>query len=276
MRGHLFQVTLFVFVIFLAGCHSKYDPEVRWQRLSEIAFEKEMLLKAEESLGYQIQTGQRIVKGGKLAYVFIEGDGLSWLTPYQISPNPTPTFPVAATFVRPTLQYHQFYLSRPCQYLLNQNPLCHRGMWTSAVYSELQRNILNEILNQWKKRYDIKTFRLVGYSGGGVLALLIAIIRQDVDHVITVASNIDVDAWVHDQDISPLRQSLNPRQQLSQLCGRTYSFFWGGKDRVVPAHTHMNFVKGLSQCAKMRTKIIASYAHDSEWSEVIVPFISAL
>jgi len=51
---------------------------------------------------------------------------------------------------------------------------------------------------------------LLGHSGGGALAVLMAETRNDVIALVTLAGNLDIDAWVKKHDYSALRGSLNP------------------------------------------------------------------
>jgi pimeloyl-ACP methyl ester carboxylesterase len=46
--------------------------------------------------------------------------------------------------------------------------------------------------------------RLVGWSGGGVMATLVAARRADVAGLITIAAPLDVAAWTQGRGISPL------------------------------------------------------------------------
>ena len=51
---------------------------------------------------------------------------------------------------------------------------------------------------------------LIGYSGGGTLAMLLAEQVPNVVAVVTIAGNLDPDEWARHHDYSPLWTSLNP------------------------------------------------------------------
>lgn len=51
---------------------------------------------------------------------------------------------------------------------------------------------------------------LIGYSGGGVLAWLLAERIEEVRALVTVAANLDIDAWAKRHSYSKLGESLNP------------------------------------------------------------------
>ena len=61
---------------------------------------------------------------------------------------------------------------------------------------------------------------LIGYSGGGVLAMLLAEQFPATQAVVTVAGNLDTDAWAIEHGYSPLRGSLNPA--FATATGRKY------------------------------------------------------
>jgi pimeloyl-ACP methyl ester carboxylesterase len=76
---------------------------------------------------------------------------------------------------------------------------------------------------------------LVGYSGGGVLAMLIAEHLPRVRRVLTVAANLDIDAWALFHGYTPLDGSSNPagRTPLASRVERVH--LAGGRDDKVPA-----------------------------------------
>jgi pimeloyl-ACP methyl ester carboxylesterase len=74
----------------------------------------------------------------------------------------------------------------------------------------------------------------LGYSGGGTLAILLASRLPETVGVITVAANLDIEAWADHQRSSRLVGSLNPARQ-PPLPPRVYQrHYAGGRDRTVP------------------------------------------
>ena len=60
-----------------------------------------------------------------------------------------------------------------------------------------------------KARTGAEQIVLVGWSGGGVMAALVAARRADVAGLITLAAPLDVAAWTRSRGLSPL-QGLDP------------------------------------------------------------------
>ena len=83
---------------------------------------------------------------------------------------------------------------------------------------------------------------LIGYSGGGSLAMLVAERVPRVVAVVTVAANLDTDAWTRLHGYQPLASSLNPATR-PPLPGRIVQLhIAGGEDGNVPPEIIANFV----------------------------------
>lgn len=101
------------------------------------------------------------------------------------------------------------YLNRPCYGQLNMPIQCEHTLWTSARYSEKVIASMNKALDQIKVRYGLTSFSVIGYSGGGTIATLLAKRRDDILQLITVAGNLDHEQWTSYFAYLPLSTSLN-------------------------------------------------------------------
>lgn len=75
---------------------------------------------------------------------------------------------------------------------------------------------------------------LVGYSGGGVLAVLLAKHRSDVGPADYHRCPLDTSRWVKHHGVSPLMGSLNPFDSISAVSSVHEFHFHGGRDQTVP------------------------------------------
>ncbi|GAA3965521.1 hypothetical protein GCM10022278_24180 [Allohahella marinimesophila] len=122
------------------------------------------------------------------------------------------------------------YLGRPCYYAL-KDEACSPRWWTHWRYAPEIVASLNSALDHLVvERVQLV---LIGHSGGGTLAMLMAASRHDVSAVITLAGNLDIRRWAELHDYSPLEGSLNPvdfplPDSVSQL------HFVGRLDEVTP------------------------------------------
>ena len=72
---------------------------------------------------------------GKELTVYIEGDGLAWLTPVRPSKNPTPLNPVGLKLALAHPEGKVAYLGRPCQYVAANALGCETRYWTEERFS---------------------------------------------------------------------------------------------------------------------------------------------
>ncbi|WP_414683398.1 lipase family protein, partial [Methylophaga sp. UBA5088] len=138
--------------------------------------------------------------------IYIEGDGLAWLNRRKISSDPTPVDPLVLKLAVHDKQ--AVYLARPCQYVKSDR--CDKKLWTSARFSTEVVESMNQAVTELKNQFQASSLRLIGYSGGGAIATLLAAERNDVDQLVTVTGNLDTTAWTEMQHISALTDSLNP------------------------------------------------------------------
>ncbi|HDS1721841.1 alpha/beta hydrolase [Pseudomonas putida] len=181
---------------------------------------------------FTVQTLQPARVDSKVLRVYIEGDGRAWITRHTISDDPTPIKSMAPGMAVNDPQ-PAVYLARPCQYVLGAN--CSQRVWTTGRFGKEVLQAESEVLDALKSRYGIQEFELVGYSGGGAVALLLAATRDDVKQVQTIAGNIDTAAWTTLKHLAPLTDSLNPVDFSDQLATVPQRHFIGMNDTVVPA-----------------------------------------
>ena len=197
--------------------------------------------------------------------IYIEGDGNAWLSPTRVSPDPTPKRATALAMALADGGGGQVaYLGRPCQYI--RHPACSPEMWTSARYGEKTVRSLDGAIDRLKVLTDVSDLQLVGYSGGGTLAVLAAIRREDVTGIITVAANLDIEAWVRIRGLTPLYGSLNPAA-LGPVAARVPQIHLAAEDdEVVPMPVLDSFFRRTGQTKAARLRVVPGMDHRSDWS----------
>lgn len=151
---------------------------------------------------------------GNILHIYIEGDGLAWQSPARASKDPTPMNPTMFKLMlldsAPSV-----YVGRPCYFKggfddLIEDPECEAYWWTFGRYSEKVVNSMAEIITQVSE--GVNHIVLIGHSGGGTLATLIAEKNDKVVAVVTAGGNLNVGAWVNHHQYTPLYGSLDPSQ----------------------------------------------------------------
>jgi pimeloyl-ACP methyl ester carboxylesterase len=168
---------------------------------------------------YDLATAQRPASiQSDVLTVYIEGDGFAYAALGRRSMDPTPTDPLA---LRLAIQHPGngavAWLARPCQYGPRTRN-CQSDYWTIARYSPEVIDSASAALDQLKAHTEGATrLVLVGYSGGGALAALLAERRHDVAALVTVAANLDLGSWVKSRGLTPLSRSLDPASDAAKL-----------------------------------------------------------
>jgi len=111
---------------------------------------------------------------------------------------------------------------------------------------------------------EVKDIILIGYSGGGVLAWLIAERLPEVTQLITIAANLDINAWTREHGYSPLVGSLNPasRAPLPQRILQLH--LTGERDTNSPARLVQSVIAKQGRYAEIR---VVPSDHRCCWEE---------
>jgi dienelactone hydrolase len=205
------------------------------ERLDDIAQKAGLSRSIVEGEGFQhvVYANQASVDAELI--VFLDGDGRPWTSDGQEpSSDPTTRRPIALELLART-NAPATYVSRPCyQQLMNAN--CAPRLWTQARYSEEVVASIAAAIHEIATARSVSRIALVGYSGGGTLAVLVAERLEDVESVITLAANLDIEAWAKHHGYLRLTESLNPAQSNRSHPWREMHF-QGERDTNVPAKT---------------------------------------
>jgi dienelactone hydrolase len=86
---------------------------------------------------------------------------------------------------------------------------------------------------------------LIGYSGGGALAVLMAPGVPATRAVITIAANLDVAGWARLHGYLPLERSLDPASQPPLSAGIEQRHLIGGRDTNIPESLNGGYLQTL-------------------------------
>ena len=204
----------------------------------------------------------------KILTVYLEGDGRPWIRLDRISSDPTPPAPIVLSMAVRDPSPKVLYLARPCQYRGGiKEPGCNPIYWTSNRYGEKVIASMNQALDQAKALAGVERLFLIGYSGGGSLAVLLAARRDDVAGILTVAANLDHAAWTAYYGDSPLSGSLNAVDAVAKVRSIPQVHLWGDADDVVPLRVIENYTDRLVGSGKSRLKVIPGFGHECCWAE---------
>ncbi len=168
----------------------------------------------------------------KIVHVYLDGDGTPWEKHRWVTDDPTARNPIILEMMVQDSS-PAVLLGRPCYYGLGGGKPCRSKFWTSHRYSPEIVSSMVKALVFWLEKHDFNKIILIGYSGGGALAMLMAPKINQLETVVTIAANLDIDAWVQLHRYSPLSGSLNPAElTISDKIKLIHLI--GGQDRVAP------------------------------------------
>lgn len=252
----------------VAACANLPPPAERKAALEESAAVAGMTPAIVETKRFDLYSLARISAPADLLVVYIEGDGLVWARRGERSSDPTPIDPVVMHLAAADPAPLVAYLGRPCQYaggLAARN--CDGGVWTSARYGEDAVQSTNEALDSLKARTGATRLGLAGFSGGGTIAALVAMRRNDVDWLKTIASPLDTAAFAAHHKVSPLTESLNPADTAAALSELPQIHYMGANDETVPPSINRAFMARLdgTRCAVLT--VVPNIGHRTGWKE---------
>lgn len=167
----------------------------------------------------------------KRLHVYLEGDGIPWESGLIPAAEPTTRgsvmLPLMAIDAAPSL-----YLGRPCYNGHAADVGCSASLWTDARYGERVVAAMTQTLNEFIKHQDYRELVLIGHSGGGALALLMAERLPQTVAVVTLAGNFDIDRWADFHGYHRLNGSLNPATRPAKNIPEWH--FLGQRDRQIP------------------------------------------
>lgn len=175
-------------------------------------------------------------------HVYIEHDGTPWSEIDRISPDPTPRRPFALELMAGD-SGPRLLLGRPCYFAAHADPQCKAELWTQQRYSAGVVDSMAAALRTWLSAHPYRRVVLIGYSGGGTLAWLMAGKVPETTAVITIAANLDIDAWTQLHQYSPLTGSLNPALQPALPPSIDQLHFAGERDANVPPSVLQSFAR---------------------------------
>ena len=182
-----------------------------------------------EHRSFASQPGDR----GETLHVYVEHDGIPWERIDRVAANPTPRKPYALELMaRDTGP--RLLLGRPCYVEQGAKPPCGPQLWTNERYSPGVVRSMVAALRDYLAIHPYRQVAIIGYSGGGAIAFLMAAHVPETRGLVTVAANLDIDAWTDSHGYSALAGSLNPAAAPALPPGIDERHYVGGRDTNVP------------------------------------------
>lgn len=195
----------------------------------------------------------------------IESDGRRWPSRHRPPTDPSPSNSLAIGLAIEESKWGSVaYIGRPCQY--GQRHLrdeCNPKLWTDDRYGETVISEVNRVIDDLIAATKVKRIRLIGHSGGGTVAAIVAARRTDVDCVITIAAPLDTDKWSKVMGTTRLHGSYNPSDLYDRVSGIPQDHLAGSDDRIVPPDS----IATEAGKTGFQLRILSGFNHFSPWLE---------
>lgn len=208
---------------------------------------------------------------GKI-HIYIAGDGLPWTAGIIPSRDPTPRMPLVLSLIKQD-RSAALILGRPCYHGLYNNPLCDASLWTNRRYSSVIVDSMEQAIEALSRQYQSAEIVLVGYSGGGALAVLLAERIPYTTAVITIGANLNTDAWTQYHRLLPLSGSINPVDRPNLPETLIQKHYVGQLDEVMPASLIETYTRSHLSSELL---VVDNFKHRCCWENIWTQIIKAI
>ena len=218
---------------------------------------------------FQLASWRKLNDPNSPINIYIEGDGLAWISRTTPSNNPTPIRAIALELAAKDPAPNIVYLARPCQYtsFTAPNNNCAKEYWTDKRFSKNIIASYQDAFNQLAK-INKNGFNLIGFSGGANIAGLLAAKRNDILSLRTVAGNIDNDFFTKFHHVSHMPLSLNMADYATQLSHIPQYHFIAEKDNVVPIDIFQSYKQKIESSNCIQYAIVPDTTHLDGWKNI--------
>ncbi len=202
----------------------------------------------------------KIASSSDPIHIYIEGDGRPFTSRGMVAHDPTPRRPLVLNLMRND-PAGGIYIGRPCYFGTANLSECNYRMWTNGRYGT---QIVDSMAVVAKRLAKGRSIVLIGHSGGGAIALLLANRLPNVIALITLSGNLDTAAWTRHHGYTALTDSENPALILPIPLHVRQLHAVAGRDDVVPPHLISNLAIRLppkSIC------ILPEFDHSCCWKD---------
>jgi pimeloyl-ACP methyl ester carboxylesterase len=216
---------------------------------------------------FTLTTYERLKGPSETIRIYIEGDGRAWESKGRLSDDPTPSNPIALGLATADSSDAVVYIARPGQFPDTFPSGCDPTYWSQRRFAPEVVEALDKVIDKVKERSGARSVEIVGYSGGGALAVLVAARRSDVSSIRTVAGNLEPKALCEYHNVSQLEGSMDPLDFAQKVAHIPQFHFVGGNDKAIPAFIARSFIAKSGGLGDNRIIVINDASHTNGWQQ---------
>ncbi|MDR2340508.1 MAG: alpha/beta hydrolase [Deltaproteobacteria bacterium] len=256
-------LALLALVAFLSGCAATGPAEL-WSKNVVRSGPSGFQAQDFSTPPFHLAGLLKVQSPGDDLVVYLEGDGRG-VSRGRVTQDPTPREAMTLELALQDPAPRVLYLARIGQYMPAYATKANSPYWSHARLAPEAVEAASEAIDQAKLKASARHVHLVGFSGGGGLAILLAERRGDVLSVVTVAGLLDTDWWVRQRKYLPLSLSLNPADKSGDIVGLPQLHLYGTDDPLIPPEMSMEYASRHPFRKLSRVGVPAR--HDKGWTE---------
>ena len=140
------------------------------------------------------------------------------------------------------------------------------ALWQEERFNEEIVDEMKSLVVYLAHKYEVPDLDLIGYDGGGTMAMLIAT-KIPVRQVITIGGILDTQSYAREQNIT--LNGMNPADLTDKLAQVAQVHYVGGRDEKTPQRQAERFVSRLRQAKSVQIKRVADADHD-DWQGLVL------
>lgn len=202
-------------------------------------------------------------------HIYIDGDGTPYADVTRSTTDPTPrNLLMLRLMARDPAD--SVYVGRPCYFALQHDSICKPTFWTTARYGPQVLASMEAVLREESIKHAAKHLEIFGLSGGGVIAVLLAQRIDAVARVVTIGSNLDIDAWCDLHHYSRLVGSINPVEQPALRTNVHVLHLVGNLDTNTPPY----MVQAAARQRGEQVRVVENFDHGCCWEKLWPTFLN--
>lgn len=204
-----------------------------------------------------IEQPRSVTLADEVVHLYIDGDGRPFINRTTVAADPSPR---QSQVLRWMLQDANlsYYLGRPCYLGMARQDDCESRWWTTDRYAD---PVVVSMVAAARQLLEGRRVILIGYSGGGNIALHMAGRLENVQGLITIAANLDTEAWTKHHGYTPLTIESRPLEALDAVRQIPQMHLLGGRDKNVP----VVLTGRLAVATNPTFCVIERFTHDCCW-----------
>lgn len=211
---------------------------------------------------FKVFTLSKITDKNLPIHVYLEGDGRAFIEKNIPSTNPTPHNFLMLNLASQDKYPNILYIARPCQFV-EDDKSCTEKYWTYERFSNDIIFSINDVLDNFPNQ----KLELIGYSGGGGIAIYLTTIRNNIDSIRTIAGNIHHQAFNNYHKVPQFINSPNLKTAIFSAQNIPQIHFIGSDDEIVPKTIAQEYQKNQQNTACTKLMVVPNATHTDGWEE---------